>query len=670
MSVRSNPTIPTEIAAEIKAAPSCAHCSADLTAAPQGARSIALVGAPNAGKSTLFNALTGANVKTGNWPGTSVEVARGAWRPVSGGEIFDLIDFPGTYSMEPMSPDEALTREMLLERPAEEHPHAVIVVVDASTLSRGLYLAAQLAEHRYRIIIALTKVDVAQRRNTTIDPAVLSQEFGVPVIPVDARHGEGIQQLSDAVVAQLQEPVPLLRSLPEGVDRWSDQAADLRFSAVDSVVKKAQAGQDITSTATDKVDRVVLDPVAGPLIFLLVMYLVFAITTTVAAPLQDFFEGIFTGPVASGAQWLLTALHLDHPLVVGLVIDGFIGGVGMVLSFAPLIALMFLCLAVLEDSGYMARAAVVTDRLMKSIGLPGKAFIPIVVGFGCNVPAISATRVLGNFHHRVLTSILIPFTSCSARLIVFLMLATVFFPERAGLVVFFMYVLSIALIVLVGLLLRHTLWRSIPDEPLIIDLPTYQFPTLRLTSSVVWTRVKAFLADAGSIIVITVVAVWLLMSIPVTGEHSLGSEDLPVEDSAYGAVAAAMAPVFEPAGFGSWSLTGPLITGFVAKEAVISTWAQTYGVADVTDDSADAQADSALAQKVRQDFDQASEGRALPAVWAFMVFMLAYTPCVATLAAQRKEIGLKWTLFGFVVQLVGSWLLAVGVFQVLAAVMS
>ena len=349
----------------------------------------------------------------------------------------------------------------------------------------------------------------------------------------------------------------------------------------------------------------------------------------------------------------------------GLVVDGLIGGVGMVLTFAPLMALMFLCLAVLEDSGYMARAAVVTDRVMRAIGLPGKAFIPLIVGFGCNVPAISATRVLGNPRHRILTALLIPFTSCSARLTVYVMLAAVFFPGNAGSVVFLMYLISIGLVVLTGLVLRHTLWRAMPSEPLVIDLPTYQLPMPRLALSVAWTRLKGFLKTAGGIIVVTVVAVWALMSVPVAPGYGFADENLPPRDSAYGVVSETVSPVFAPAGFGSWSLTGTLLTGFVAKEAVISTWAQTYAVEDVTDAEADEQRSSDLADRIRADFDDASGGHALAAVWAFMIFLLAYTPCVATLAAQKREIGLKWTMFGLASQLVGAWVLAVAAFQIL-----
>ena len=631
------------------AAPSC-HSTSSMRIAAEGTPVLALVGAPNSGKSTLFNALTGAKVQTGNWPGTSVEVSRGLWNAQP--EAFDIIDLPGAYSLDPMSPDEEFTRDMLVECPPCERPDVVVVLVDATAPARGLNLAFQIAEYPYRVVIGVTKEDVAKQQGISIDTSALSRVVGMPVVSVNGRRRENLDALEGAVAKAMQTEPQTIRPNAD---------LDQRFADLDSAEKAAVARTDVGEPLSQRVDRVVLHPVLGPILFLAVMWAVFFITTTVAGPLQDGLEALITGPVSDAVRSLLP----DHWLVSGLLVDGLIGGVGMVLTFAPLLALMFLCLAVLEDSGYMARAAVVTDRVMRAIGLPGKAFIPIVVGYGCNVPAISATRVLGDVRHRILTCLLIPFTSCSARLIVFMMLAQVFFPAHAGSAVFAMYVLSIALVVLVGLALRRTVWRAMPAEALVIDLPAYQLPTFGLTLSVMWVRLKGFLHTAGGIIVATVVIIWLLMSIPVTGGHSFNEGAVPPEDSAYGAVSKVMSPVFAPAGFDSWSLTGPLVTGFVAKETLISTWAQTYAVEDVTDNAPEEQAESPLASHIRADFDAASGGHGLAAVWAYMVFLLAYTPCVATVAAQRREIGWKWTLIGFALQLATAWILAVGVFQVL-----
>ncbi|MBW3086266.1 Fe(2+) transporter FeoB [Austwickia sp. TVS 96-490-7B] len=623
---------------------------------------IALVGAPNVGKSTLFNTLTGARRTVGNWPGTTVEVGSGIWPTRHGlSRAATVLDLPGAYSLDPLSPDEALTRALLLDAPAAGRPDLVVVTADAAHLARSLHIVAQLREHPYRVVVALTMSDVARRRGITHDIPTLAEALGCPVISVDPRQRQGQHDLAAAVETALAAAVPAPRTvnLPDRDDHPVDplDRDDERFTWITTAVTRATQhdGADRQSHS-DRIDAVVTHPVAGPIIFLVTMWVVFQITTTVAKPLQDALGSFFSGPVSDGARALLTFAGLQDTPVKGLVIDGLIAGVGMLLTFVPLMALMFLLLALLEDSGYMARAAVVTDRLMRRLGLPGRAFLPLVVGFGCNVPAISATRILGQARQRLLVALLVPFTSCSARLTVYVMLAGIFFPDHAGNVVFAMYLLSILLVVLTGLALRATLWRTMGSEPLILDLPPYQRPTARLSLAVTWTRLRGFLHTAGGIIVATVVVVWALQSTPV---HSGSFGDVPTQDSAYGVAAHTIAPVFAPAGFGQWQTASALVVGFVAKEAVISSWAQTYAVDDPEDSGAEA-----LAGHIQQAFDQSSGGHPLPAVLAFLVFLLAYTPCVATLAAQRREIGARWTLFGVGVQLVVAWTLAVVIFQI------
>ncbi|WP_276652841.1 ferrous iron transport protein B [Corynebacterium vitaeruminis] len=637
----------------------CKCSDMGLKTAPEGAPIIALIGAPNSGKSTLFNGLTGARVQMGNWPGTSVEISRGAWG------TYDLIDFPGAYSLDAHSPDEAFTRAMIVEAAPEDRPDVVMVAVDAASLERGLYMVAQLLESPHRVVVVVTKSDVAADAGQSLDVAALSAATGCPVVAVDPRHRRGLDQVENAIAVALARE-PWRREAPASCCVDELELIDDRYAWIENATAKAMTvGEAPKSTLTEKIDRFALHPVAGPLLFLAVMWVVFQITTTVAAPIQDAVSGFFEGPLSDWTSSLLGLLHIDSSLVRGLLIDGLIVGVGTVLSFAPLMALMFLCLAVLEDSGYMARAAVVTDRVMKAIGLPGKAFIPIVVGFGCNVPAISSTRVLSQRDHRIMTALLVPFASCSARLTVYAMLGATFFPGHSGTVVFAMYVISIALIVCMGWVFRRLLWRTLGTEALVIDLPVYQIPGLRLAASVTWTRVKGFLQTAGGIIVICVAAVFALQSTPVTSGYSFADEDLPVAESAYGEIASAVAPVFKPAGFDSWSISGTLVTGFIAKEAVISTWAQTYALEDPSDESAADQGSSALAGAIREDFDTASGGHSIAAIWAFMVFLLAYTPCVATMAALKREIGWKWTFFAVGVELTTAWVLAVAVFNVL-----
>lgn len=633
-----------------------ASCHSDAAGplAAAGAPVVALVGSPNVGKSTLFNSLTGARRQVGNWPGTTVEVGRTTWQ-LPGGTDVALVDLPGAYSLDPQSPDEAFTRDMLL---GGDPPDVIVVAVDASRLTRSLYLVSQIRERDARVVVALTMSDVAARRDIEIDVAALEQQLGCPVVRVQPRHGIGDADLGHAVAAALSHPRLAARAVGTDSDDQLERA-DERFGWIQQAVA---AGTRIPPaekhTWSDRIDRWATAPWLGPVMFLAVMWLVFQLTTTVAAPFQDALDAFFTGPVSSAAVALLGAVGLGDSWVQSFVVDGLIGGVGMLLTFVPLMAIMFALLALLEDSGYMARAAVVTDRTMRLIGLPGRAFLPLIVGFGCNVPAISATRVLPDSRHRILTALLVPFTSCSARLAVYVMMAATFFPDSAGNVVFTMYVISILFVVVVGMLLRRTLWRTMGSEPLLLDLPPYQLPHARLLGIVTWGRLRGFLRTASGIIVATVAAVWLLQSIPVGGQGSFA--DVPVKDSAYATAAQAITPIFAPAGFGNWEATGALAVGFVAKEAVISSWSQTYAVAEPTD----LHSPGALGDAIRADFAASSGGHTTAAVWAFLVFLLAYTPCVATLATQWREIGRKWTWFGVGVQFSVAWLVAVAVFQI------
>ncbi|MGA7690083.1 MAG: ferrous iron transport protein B [Jiangellales bacterium] len=623
---------------------------------------VALVGNANVGKSTLFNQLSGARQQLGNWPGTTVEVARAQWHPRDehGHDLpITILDLPGAASLNPASPDEQLTRDLLLSPDDAARPDVVVAVVDATNLARCLYLIAQLRELPQRLVVAVTMLDVATRRGIVIDAWLLESRLGVSVVAVDPRHRTTSAALADVIASTLTDEPPAPRSHDfDPSDPFAED--DERFTWVQGAMGAVTTGAGHSGiTSTDRIDRVATAPVLGPLLFLAVMWLVFQITTVVAAPLQDALDTLVAGPVSDASRTLLGAIGLGGSAIEGFIVDGLVAGVGMLLTFVPLMALMFLLLAVLETSGYLARAAVVTDRAMRAIGLPGRAFLPLIVGFGCNVPAISATRVLPDARQRVMTSLLVPFTACSARLTVFVLVGATFFGSNAGNVVFGMYVLSIVLVIGVGFLLRSVLWRSMGADALVIDLPAYHLPMPRQVAIMTWTRVRAFLRTAGGIIVVTVAAVWLLSAIPAPGSDG-SLADVPVEDSLFAATSQAIAPVFEPAGFGDWHATSALMVGFVAKEAVVSSWAQTYAAQEPDDPAAPGE----LGEQLRADFEVSSGGYLTAAVFAFLTFLLAYTPCVATLAALNREVGRRWMLTSIAISMSTAWLLAVGVFQV------
>jgi len=399
-------------------------------------------------------------------------------------------------------------------------------------------------------------------------------------------------------------------------------------------------------------------PVIGPALFLLIMWLVFQTTTTLASPLQRWLSTAISGPISHGVSALMNLIGSGGTWVEGFLINGVIAGVGIVLTFVPLLTMIFLFLAVLESSGYLARVAVMTDRVMARLGLPGHAFLPLVVGFGCNVPALIATRNLTNRKQRLMTIMLIPLTACSARLTVFAMMGSMFFGRWAGTVVFAMYLASLVFVVVCGLVLRKTLWRAVGTSVVIFDLPAYRIPPWRSIWATTWDRLSDFLKTAGGIVVGAVILVWLFQAIPV-GPGTFGHVE--VGDSLYAWLASSVAPLFSPAGFGTWEIVAALVVGLVAKEAVISSWAQTFGAQGV--DLGD------IGEHLQATLEISSGGHAYAAILAFMVYLLAYTPCVATFATQVREIGWKWSAVGMIFQLVVASLAAIAVFQVLRLIL-
>jgi len=401
---------------------------------------------------------------------------------------------------------------------------------------------------------------------------------------------------------------------------------------------------------SERFDRWSTGRVSGPIILLVVMWVTFQLTTLIAQPLQLWLAHLFAGPVSDGATALLRWMRLAGTWVHGLVVNGIIAGVGTLLAFLPLMIIMFVLLSILEHSGYMARAAVTASGLMRRIGLPGEAFLPLIVGFGCNVPAVISTRDLADPRQRRLTALLVPFTSCSARLTVYMLVSSAFFGRWAGTAVFAMYVLSILLVVGVGWTLRRAMWARWPGLPMVLDLPPVHTPGWRAVVASAWARVVDFLKTASGIIVAVVVVVWVLQAIPVGAGHG-GFGDVALDSSLFAAVAQVFAPLFLLAGFGTWHLVAPLVAGFAAKEAVVASLGQTFGGGD-------------LSGALHTAFGAASGGHAVAGAAAFLVFVLVYTPCAATVAALRRQIGWRWTGFGVALQLILAWVLAVVVFQI------
>lgn len=475
--------------------------------------------------------------------------------------------------------------------------------------------------------------------------------------------------------------------------------ADRRYGWINGLVKGAVKKNEADNRfLSDKIDKVLTSRVLGIPIFLALMWVVFKVTTDLSAPYLDWIDGMFSGPITNWVVAILGWLGLSGTWVESLFVDGIIAGVGGVLVFVPVMAFLYIALAILEDSGYMARAAFVMDRLMHGMGLHGKSFLPMIVGFGCTVPALMATRTLDNEKDRVLTGLLVPFMSCGARLPVYVLLASIFFPQNSGMVIFWMYVLGIVIAILVGLLLKNTLFKGKAQSPFVLELPPYRVPTLKGIWFHTWERTGAFVRKAWSIILVTSVIIWLLLAVPLGGG---AFSDTPVGKSAFASVSGVIAPVFSPLGFGEWEMTGPLITGFVAKEVVISTMNQVYDLEEAEEAAApttffedlgeilvsfvnatwdtiksiplivgidvfegeEEPETTALMQAVENSFDESSGGHGALASVGYMTFVLLYTPCMVAIAAEKQELGTKWMWLSIIGQLVIGWVVALIIFQ-------
>ncbi len=478
--------------------------------------------------------------------------------------------------------------------------------------------------------------------------------------------------------------------------------ADARYTFINRLARQVVSHPEgMRVRLSDRIDRIVTHRLLGVPIFLVIMWLVFKITTDITAPYLDWIDSTMTGAVSNIILSILTALGLNGGWFESLLLDGLIAGVGGILVFVPVLMSLYFVLALMEDSGYMARAAFVMDRLMSHIGLHGKSFLPMIVGFGCSVPAIYATRTLENRRDRILTGLLVPFMSCSARLPVYVLFAAIFFPKQAGLVIFGLYLLGILAALGVGLIVQKTIFSQHERMPFVMELPPYRKPNARTVWRYIWERTSAFLKSAGTLILMTGLIIWLLMAIPMKSNAKFAEVDLA--DSAFGTLSGYAAIGLRPLGFGTWESGGALLSGFVAKEVVVSTMSQIHnttpdnsnaemilptwqddlrgvatGFVQATWDTlksvplvvginlfgtTDEEPQSNLMQAVRANFEASSNGHASLAGLAFMVFVLLYTPCVAAVAAQRHEFGVRWMWTSIVGQSILSWIAAFVIFQ-------
>ncbi len=601
---------------------------------------IALVGNPNCGKSTLFNALTGRRQRVANFPGVTVERAEGEYRTESGS--VSVIDLPGTYSLSPESPDEAIALEVLEGRAAGVPALDVIVIVaDAENLERNLFLATEVLELGRPTVIALNRVDRLERAGLQIDVVELIHELGVVVVPVVATRGEGIDRLRHAIDRAAALPRTALHLTGDDETGDADRDAHRRYRWISEVMDRTVTRRGPRAQSlSDRVDAVVLHRVWGPVIFLALMLLVFQAMFSWAQPLANGIQAA-VGLTAGGVRALVPPGQLRSLLV-----DGALGGVGSVLVFLPQIAILFLFIGLLEDSGYMARAAFVMDRYMRPLGLHGKSFIPLISGYACAVPAIMSTRTIQHPKERLATIMVVPLMSCSARLPVYTLLVAAFVPAVAvgglfslqGLTMLGMYLMGTVAALAAAAVFRRTLLRS-DTRALIIELPAYSVPSLRVLLNSVWQRVRLFLRRAGTVIFAISILLWGLASYPkpAAAPGQRITQEQQLSQSALGRLGHAIEPAVRPLGY-DWKIGVSMVASFAAREVFVSTMGTIYGVGHDGDDT------QALAQRLREERDPATGRLAYTPLIAIglMAFYVFALMCTSTITITHKETGGGW----------------------------
>ena len=660
--------------------------------------SVALAGNPNCGKTTLFNALTGSNQYVGNWAGVTVEKKTGKTKDGK----FNIVDLPGIYSLSPYSMEEIVSRDYIIK----EKPQAIINIIDGTNIERNLYLTVQLIELGIPMVLVINMMDDVKAQGTTIDTCYLSKLLGLPIVPISARKGENINEVLNQInyvvqnhivppeinldintqnalnsifgeIYSSQKDIPYsfyCSKILEGDERviaeselsqsqldkinsivkkyessskYGDREtmlADARYKFIEDTVKKCVVkGLSAEKlTLSDKIDLVVTNKFLALPIFLLIMFGIFSLTFgPIGTFLSDLIENFFGEILSPAVSNLLE--KAEAPLwTESLLVNGVINGVGGILTFLPQIGLLFLCLSILEDSGYMARAAFITDRFLRKLGLSGKSFIPMIMGFGCTTPAVMATRTEENMNERRMTILLIPFMSCGAKLPIYALFAGAFFSAHQGLIVFSMYLIGFAMAIITGLILKRTVFKT-NKAPFIMELPTYRMPMIKSVLKNTWDKCKGFIVKAGTIIFAMSIIIWLLQSFTPTLKFT---DDSSISIFAY--MGTFIAPILAPLGFGNWKAGVSLLSGLVAKEAVVSTMLVLYAASN----------EAALTGAITSVFSPLS-------AFSFMVFCLLYTPCISAFVTIKKEMGsLKWALASAVMQCAIAYLAALAVYQI------
>ena len=644
---------------------------------------IALIGNPNCGKTTLFNILTGTHQKVGNWPGVTVEKKFGFFE--SGGKTQELVDLPGIYSLDQdyQGTDEKIARDFLDSGESE----LLINIVDGTTLERGLVLSQQLLERGKPVIVVVNMLDVAAQEGISVDTRALAARLELPVVAMVASRGEGVDALRREIRIAAER-------LEEGGQAPVQAAVgDAPKAEQDDILQRYHRSQQLLNgvvevtpgrhSLSERLDTVALNRWLGVPIFLLMIYLMFTIAVNLGAVFIDFFDILFNAVLVDGSAWLLRQISAPD-VVITLLSQGIGGGITLVATFIPVIGFLYLCLSALEDSGYMSRAAFVIDRVMSGIGLPGNAFVPLIVGFGCNVPAVMATRALHRDSDRLMTISMAPFMSCGARLTVYALFAAAFFQSNGQNIVFGLYLLGIGLAIFTGWIFRRQLFTG-QISPSFQEMPAYHVPVLRNILLTTWFRLRSFIVRAGKVIVTVVVALSFLNSIG--SDFSFGNEDS--EDSMLSVIGKGITPAFAPLGVerDNWPATVGLFTGMFAKEAIVGTLDALYSGDDAGNDDTGApdllaatgeafasvgaelvSLGGALTDPLGISIGNVSDAEAVAeeqevatstltnmaalfsgpfAAFCYLVFVLLYAPCVAVLGAINKEAGWHWMVLVF-----------------------